>query len=363
MAIKKIKFVTAPTDFTTEGSDTLVLGCGTDGGVYPKTGNGITAGRVGTTAFAALSSPFPGNPRLGGAIVAIAAGADNRVRITRPGGAGTFTIKLQSTNEAGFFATTGLRVWDSDNSTILYDQLTSGGGDSAAPATSVQGNTDGSWGVVDRTDAGVTITTTGADFYVGSNGSTNFTRRLAYIEYEDGAVPLVADDLRFVPGTLPDPIVEGALYTLQVEAIDTTQSNARVTTYSDPTITIGVDIAVPSGYVISSGDVTQPMTSGLAVFPNTVFALAETPVTPLPPGGGGPPPGGGLLRYYMQLRAEERAIEKKVAEVERQVFAESQVPIDEAESLVDAVDAQLSKVRDPNSLRPDLLNKLFNLKT
>jgi hypothetical protein len=97
------------------------------------------------------------------------------------------------------------------------------------------------------------------------------------------AVSLVADDFQFVAGTVPDPIVAGTPYTLEVEAIDTTQSNARVTSYSDPSVVLGVDVAVPVGYEIVSGDLDQPMAAGLASFPSIVFAAIGGSVLPAAP--------------------------------------------------------------------------------
>ncbi len=99
---------------------------------------------------------------------------------------------------------------------------------------------------------------------------------------DDGiAPPLVADDFQYVDGTFPDPIYAGIPYEFQVEAIDTTQDNQRVTTYDDPVVTLGVDVDLPSGFVVDSGDLTQPMVDGLAVFPNIIFAEGEVEPPPV----------------------------------------------------------------------------------
>jgi hypothetical protein len=79
----------------------------------------------------------------------------------------------------------------------------------------------------------------------------------------------VANALRFV--ALPDPIIAGTTYELQVEAIDTTLADIRVTSFTG-NITIGIDIAVPVGFVISSGTLTRAAVAGLATFPGIVFA-------------------------------------------------------------------------------------------
>lgn len=95
------------------------------------------------------------------------------------------------------------------------------------------------------------------------------------------APPLVANELRFVSGTFPDPIVAGVVYELQVEAIDNTQGDARVTSFTG-LVELGVDPAVPVGFEIDTGDVTQNAVLGVAVFPGIVFAATA------PPEPGGP---------------------------------------------------------------------------
>lgn len=86
----------------------------------------------------------------------------------------------------------------------------------------------------------------------------------------------VADSLRWV--TVPDPIIAGTPYTLEVEAFDSLL-NVRATSFTG-NITIGIDIAVPVGYEIVSGVLTRTAVAGLATFPSIVFGAVTTP----PPG-------------------------------------------------------------------------------
>ena len=89
----------------------------------------------------------------------------------------------------------------------------------------------------------------------------------------------VANALRFV--SPPDPIIAGTTYELQVEAIDTTLGDIRVTSFTG-NVTIGIDIAVPVGFEISSGVLTRAAVAGLATFPGIVFAETSGPVVPPP---------------------------------------------------------------------------------
>jgi len=77
---------------------------------------------------------------------------------------------------------------------------------------------------------------------------------------------LVQNGFRIVPGSLPVSPVVGVPYTFQVEAIDTTQGNARVTTFNAASIVMGISVALPDGLVIFSGDGDEPMVNGLTSF-------------------------------------------------------------------------------------------------
>jgi len=86
--------------------------------------------------------------------------------------------------------------------------------------------------------------------------------------------PLVQNGFRLVPGTLPLSPVIGVEYVIQGEAIDTTQGNARVTTFQAASVIFGADIGtMPDGLVVISGDTDEPMVNGLVTWTLT-FANA-----------------------------------------------------------------------------------------
>lgn len=129
----------------------------------------------------------------------------------------------------------------------------------------------------------VSITSGVMEIVNGGHASGLHSSDLSFIAFERVEAPApvpVADGLQFVPGSLPSSPVPGTPYTLEVEAWDSVL-NVRVTSYDDPTITLGEDLALPSDYDIASGDLTQPMVGGLATFPLITFA-AETPEPPAP---------------------------------------------------------------------------------
>jgi hypothetical protein len=100
----------------------------------------------------------------------------------------------------------------------------------------------------------------------GEYSPSPFSSDLSFIAFERVTVPLVQDDFRIVPGSLPAEPVVGTPYTFQVEAIDTTQGNARVTTFQSASVAVGIDVELPDGLVVFSGDFDEPMVDGLASF-------------------------------------------------------------------------------------------------
>ena len=183
MAIKTIKFQDAATS-AADGVNGLVLGGRTDVGEYPTTFGGITAGfspdnnsSIGIYA-AGVAAPFD----FAGINVGSGTGA-RLIRIDRA--AGTFTIKLQAYMPDGTYASTALRVLDTNGTTPLFAQtVTSVNTDGLGAARQI--NTNGTLQTVGTSDAGQSITTTGAYFFVELSGAGSFSTRLTYIEYDDG---------------------------------------------------------------------------------------------------------------------------------------------------------------------------------
>jgi hypothetical protein len=95
----------------------------------------------------------------------------------------------------------------------------------------------------------------------------------------------VQDDFRIVPGSLPAEPVVGTPYTFQVEAIDTTQGNARVTSFNAASVIVGISVALPDGLVVVSGDIDEPMVSGLATFTLTFGVPTPTIISIAPTSG------------------------------------------------------------------------------
>jgi hypothetical protein len=185
MALKTIKFQSAASS-AADGANGLVLGVQTDVGEYPTTFGGITAGfspdnNAGTSfTVAGVAAPFD----FAGINVPAGSGA-RLIRIDRA--AGTFTIKLQTYMPDGVYASTGLRVLDTNGTTPLFAQtVVTRTTDGVGAARQI--NTDNTMVAVGTADAGQSITTTGASFYVELSGAGSFATRLTYIEYDDGVV-------------------------------------------------------------------------------------------------------------------------------------------------------------------------------
>ena len=183
MALKTIKFQNAATS-AADGTNGLVLGTQSGVGSYPATFGGITAGfspdnALGITfATHGVAAPFDF------ASIVVASGTGARlIRIDRA--AGTFTIKLQAYMPDGTYASTALRVLDTNGTTPLFAQtVTSVNTDGLGAARQI--NTNGTLQTVGTSDAGQPVTTTGAYFFVELSGAGSFSTRLTYIEYDDG---------------------------------------------------------------------------------------------------------------------------------------------------------------------------------
>jgi hypothetical protein len=90
--------------------------------------------------------------------------------------------------------------------------------------------------------------------------------------------PIVANAAQLIAASVPDPIITGTPYTIQAEAIDTLNANIRDTSFTDP-ITLGVDTALPTGFGITGGTLTQNAVAGVATFPGIIFGAALLPPT------------------------------------------------------------------------------------
>lgn len=300
-----------------DGTNGIVLATGTGAGTYTSAPvlNDIRAGwvpnndlAIGATGVLGQASPFEF------ATVGVSPGSGARqLRVDRP--AGAFTVKLQTYLPAGgTYASTAIRLLNSDGAELFAQPVANRDTDGIGAR---QINTDGGMVAVGTADAGVSITTTGAFFVVELPGIGAFTNRLTVVQWDaPDPTPLVANALRFV--STPDPIVPGTPYTLQVEAIDTTQGNARVTSFTNA-VTIGIDISLPVGYVIESGTLTRTAVAGLATFPGIIFSTGgggepPPPPAPLPPGdGAGPRPDMDRNAQRMQMRGKLNEVLKILA--------------------------------------------------
>jgi hypothetical protein len=189
MATKTLKF-RLTTDGSTsiaDGADGLALATATDGGEYPITISGITAGwspdnNSAISANAAgVAAPFDFS-----SVLVSTGGGDRLIRWDAP--AGVYTFKAQVYMPDGVYLSTALRVLDSDVSTVLWSQ---NGGTIVTRTTDGLGaarqlNTDGSMVTVGTSDAGDTFTTTGGAFYIQLRGAGSFACRLTYFELTDG---------------------------------------------------------------------------------------------------------------------------------------------------------------------------------
>jgi hypothetical protein len=187
MAVKTIRFRNNTSPTIADGANGMLLASTVSTGVYPQTVNGITAGwSPDNPALLPDGVGITGDAKFGEGLATLASGAaDRRIRIDRA--AGTFVVRLQAglTQGGSAYATPRLRIIDADGTTVLFAQ--SGGSVNAdGDAQPMQINTNGSKQVVGAADAGQSITTTGAFFFVELTGAGAFQDRLSYIEWDDG---------------------------------------------------------------------------------------------------------------------------------------------------------------------------------
>jgi hypothetical protein len=190
MAIKTIKFGTGSGGQNTlvaDGANGLRLPTGTELGAYPQTISGITCGwspnnnsGISSGSNHSVAAPFE--------FSTVSAGGgtgERRMRVDRA--AGTFVVKMQTYMPEVTYLSTALRIIDSDGSTVLYAQ--NGGTVVNRDNDGIgnrQCNTNGSMQTVGTADAGASITTTGAFFFVEWGNTGTFSTRLTYFEFDDG---------------------------------------------------------------------------------------------------------------------------------------------------------------------------------
>lgn len=279
MTTKLIKFQSPTYDSGTDDANTLVLGTGTSFGVYPKTGAGITAGRAlldGTAnnvalAYSAGDPAVPSDPRFGRTTVRFNVSDPKYIRINRA--AGTFPMKIQGIVQIGEYATSSIKVLNADGS-LIYQQGAQVA-DNSVGASQIQMNTDGSYGAVNRTDAGISVTTTGAYFFVGADATTGFAQPLTVIEFDDGVASARAG-YRVVsgyPATNTIPLGTALTPALVLQAI--TATGTDTTDGDGTTVTLGINTVKTGAAIVSGGSAVQ---SGGTV---TFSSLILRPVTSL----------------------------------------------------------------------------------
>ena len=186
MAIKTIKFRDNADGASTiaDGANGMRLATATAAGAYPQTVSGITAGWSPNNDSAMTAAGTLGAAPLDGPNAIVSSGGSaRRLRIDRP--AGTFTIRLQTSMPDPTYASSAVRIVQSDGTTPAYAQTV------ADRISDGVGNrkliTNGTMVPTGDADAGQSITTTGNHFFVEWTGSGSYATRLGYIEYDDGA--------------------------------------------------------------------------------------------------------------------------------------------------------------------------------
>lgn len=185
MALKTIKFRLNADGSANlaDGTNGIVLATGSTYGAYPQTLSGITCGWSPDNAGAISAAgtlgvaPFDYNN-----VIVPSAATTRLLRIDRT--AGTFVIKLQTAMPDPTYASTALRVLQSDGITVAFAQTVTDV--TSASLGSKQINTNGTLQAVGTADAGQSITTTGAYFYVQWFATGTYATRLAYIQFDDG---------------------------------------------------------------------------------------------------------------------------------------------------------------------------------
>jgi hypothetical protein len=185
MATKKI-YVSASTTGA-KATDEVWLSCGSGASIYAQTFSGLT---YGWTANASGVSYLDTSAVAGGiypATTIVPTGTSQKIRVDKA--AGTYTLVAVGNVPSGGFASKRLRVLDSDNSTVLWTQPAA---DIAGAAADYQINTNGALVSYGAADAGVPITTTGAQFYIEIVSTGGFNARYSRFEIIDSAAPTPA---------------------------------------------------------------------------------------------------------------------------------------------------------------------------
>jgi hypothetical protein len=268
---------------------------------YPRTVGGVTMGPPGTDGIA--SAPATGWVSGNDPVLRGRWQVDNSItatyRFDLPFAGRTVDIILGLSGQN--FQRNRVRLWDGDVATgeQFFDFSGQNTGDGPPGGTFDQwmdftsgGATQTTWRAMDAdvldplpTVRQRVFTNSFVTVQLGAHASEAFQSQLSFIALREVSVapPLVANAYRLIPGTFPDSPVAGTPYTLRVEAIDTTQGNARVTTHTDSAVTLGEDVAFPNLYEIVSGTVTRAMIlagAGTLDFPSIVFGAIPTQLTP-----------------------------------------------------------------------------------
>lgn len=193
MATKVIKFTDAGTSSAQDSNTLLLSGTGGGNGQYPQTFGGITAGWNDAGSHGSnLVGGISGDALLDTQLTIAAGSGSTRIRVNRP--AGTFNVRLLTGMPIGQYGSMGARIYDTDGTTLLYtrpstDIVTDG---DASPS---QVSTAGLAKVTPGTaDAGVNITTAGANFWVEFPATGSYFTRLSAIVFDDGAAAPVYSD-------------------------------------------------------------------------------------------------------------------------------------------------------------------------
>jgi hypothetical protein len=180
MTVRQIKFDGDANSY--EQSSTVgVLSLLTADGEYPEAYGGLTFGhdpQTGASSFDPIGQTAPYDIDT---MLAVA-GTGKRIRVDRI--AGTFTIKLTAYVPDGKYRTTGLRVLQSNGSTVAFAQsvnnrVTDGLGAARLILT------DGSMVTVGTSDPGTQITTTGSHFYIDLPANGDYPNCITLIEFDD----------------------------------------------------------------------------------------------------------------------------------------------------------------------------------
>lgn len=186
MAIKTIKFRDTGDGLTSiaDGADGIRLATASDGGEYPVTVSGITCGWTPDNNGSISAIGTLGVAPLDGVNAIVPAGGGIRLlRVDRA--AGTFVVRLQTSMPDPSYASSALRILQSDGTTVAFAQTV--GSRIADGSGNRKLITDGTLVVTGASDPGQSITTSGAHFLIEWSGAGSFAARLGYIEFDDGA--------------------------------------------------------------------------------------------------------------------------------------------------------------------------------